>query len=129
MLIEAFSHEMAISWKREGDCYTVTRQLSQNRKQVVFIQATDHAAHEKLLLIYSTCCRADASYYEQALRQNWIVMHGSLAIRDINGEPMFVVINAYPRSTVAPEEIRRSVIDIATQADEVERHLTGLDLH
>ena len=25
---------------------------------------------------------------------------------------MFVVINAYPRSTVAPEEIRRSVIEI-----------------
>ena len=56
-------------------------------------------------------------------------MHGSLAIRDINGEPMFVVINAYPRSTVALEEIRRSVIDIAMQADEVERNLTGLDIH
>ena len=41
---------------------------------------------------------------------------------------MFVVINAYPRSTVAPEEIRRSVIDIAAQADEVERQLTGQDL-
>ena len=56
-------------------------------------------------------------------------MHGSLAIRDIDGKPMFVVINAYPRSTVAPEEIRRSVVDIAAQADEVERQLTGMDQH
>ncbi len=56
-------------------------------------------------------------------------MHGSLAIRDLDGKPMFVVINAYPRSTVAPEEIRRSVIDISQQADEVERHLTGMDRH
>lgn len=129
LLIEAFSNDTAISWSREGGRYAVTRQLPKNRRQIVFIEATDHAAHEKLLLIYSTCCRAHSSYYEQALRQNWIVMHGSLAIRDIDGEPMFVVINAYPRSTVAPEEIRRSVIDIATQADEVERHLTGQDLH
>jgi len=129
LLIEAFSNDTAVAWIREGNRYAVTRQLPQNRRQVVFIEATDHAPQEKLLLIYSTCCRAHGSYYEQALRQNWIVMHGSLAIRDIDGEPMFVVINAYPRSTVEPEEIRRSVIDIATQADEVERQLTGQDLY
>lgn len=42
---------------------------------------------------------------------------------------MFVVINAYPRSTVAPEEIRRSVLEIATQADQVEQRLTAQDLN
>lgn len=40
---------------------------------------------------------------------------------------MFVVINAYPRSTIAPKEIRRSVLEIATQADQVEQRLTGHD--
>jgi serine/threonine-protein kinase len=129
LLIEAFSNDTAISWRREEGRYAVTRQLPNNRRQVVSIEETDHAAHEKLLLIYSTCCRAHSHYYEHALRQNWIVKHGSLAIRDVAGEPMFVVINAYPRSTVAPEEIRRSVIDIAVQADEVEHQLTGQDLH
>lgn len=127
LLIEAFRNETAVTWIQEGGRYSLTRQLPGDRRQIVFIEATDHAAHEKLLLIYSTCCRAHSSYFEQALRQNWIVKHGSLAIRDIDGESMFVVINAYPRSTVAPEEIRRSVTDIAAQADEVERHLTGID--
>ena len=127
LLIEAFANDTTITWNRDGERYSLTRQLPGNRRQIVFVETTEHATLDRILLIFSTCCDANPSYYEQALRQNWIVMHGSLAIRDIDGKPMFVVINAYPRSTVAPEEIRRSVIDIASQADEVERHLTGTD--
>jgi len=127
LLLEAFRNDTSVTWQRRGELYTVTRQLPNGRQQFIFIETSEHATLERILLIYSTCCRADSNYYEQALRQNWIVMHGSLAIRDIDGQPMFVVINAYPRSTVAPEEIRRSVIDISQQADEVERHLTGMD--
>ena len=127
LLIEAFANDTTITWNREGERYSLTRLLPGNRRQIVFVETTEHSTLERILLIYSTCCDANPSYYEQALRQNWIVMHGSIAIRDIDGKPMFVVINAYPRSTAAPEEIRRSVIDIASQADEVERHLTGKD--
>ncbi len=127
LLLEAFRNDTSVTWQRRGELYTVTRQLPNGRQQFIFIETSEHATLERIVLIYSTCCPADSNYYEQALRQNWIVMHGSLAIRDIDGQPMFVVINAYPRSTVAPEEIRRSVIDISQQADEVERHLTGMD--
>ena len=129
LLIEAFGNDTTITWNRAGERYSLTRHLPGNRRQIVFVETTEHAALERILLIYSTCCAANPTFYEHALRQNWIVMHGSLAIRDIDGKPMFVVINAYPRSTVAPEEIRRSVVDIAAQADEVERQLTGMDQH
>lgn len=129
LLIEAFGNDTTITWERAGERYTLTRNLPGNRRQTVFIEPTEHATLERILLIYSTCCDANPIFYEHALRQNWIVMHGSLAIRDMDGKPMFVVINAYPRSTVAPEEIRRSVVDIAAQADEVERQLTGMDRH
>ena len=129
LLFEAFGNDTNVTWIRQGETYRVTRQLPGDRRQVVFLEPTDHTVQERLLLLYSTCCRAEPSFYEQALRQNWIVMHGSLAIREIDEQPMFVVINAYPRSTVAPEEIRRSVIEIAAQADEVERQLTGQDRH
>ena len=95
--------------------------------RLFFVETTEHTTLERILLIYSTCCDATPNFYERALRQNWIVMHGSLAIRDIDGKPMFVVINAYPRSTVDPEKIRRSVVDIATLADGVEHQLTGMD--
>lgn len=127
LLIEAFANEPAVTWVRTGENYCVTRQLPENRQQRVFLEPTPHAIHERVLLLYSICCPAIPSYYEQALLQNAIVLHASLAIREINGQKMFVVINAYPRSTVAPEEIRRSVLEITTQADQVEQVLTARD--
>lgn len=129
LLIEAFGNDTSVTWRRDGNRYCVTRRLPGDRQQRVLLEPTPHTARERLLMLYSTCCPATPSYYEQALRQNAVVMHGSLAIRDIDGQPMFVVINAYPRSTVAPEEIRRSVIEIAEQADHVEQALTGQDRH
>lgn len=127
LLMEAFGNDTTATWVRDGENFCVTRQLPGNRRQKVFLEPTQHAVHERILLLYSICCRATPNYYEQALQQNAVVMHGSLAIREIDGQKMFVVINAYPRSTVEPEEIRRSVIEIAAQADQVEQHLTGQD--
>ncbi len=82
---------------------------------------------ERLVLIYSICCPADPEYYEEALRLNSEVSHGALAIREIDGKECFVMIDTFPRSTVDPEEIRRSVLEIAFRADSVEKLLTGLD--
>ncbi len=127
LLIEAFGNETTVTWVRNGENYCVTRQLPGDRKQRVLLEPTSHAANERVLLLYSICCPATPSFYEQALLQNAVVLHGSLAIREIDGQKMFVVINAYPRSTVAPEEIRRSVLEIAAQADQVEQRLTGHD--
>ncbi|HAB12867.1 MAG TPA: serine/threonine protein kinase, partial [Planctomycetaceae bacterium] len=53
----------------------------------------------------------------------------SIAIRSIDGTPHFVVIDTYPRATVDAEELRRSVHEVARQADRVERELTGADIH
>jgi serine/threonine-protein kinase len=127
LLIEAFANDRSVSWDRNGEKYCVVRQLPGHRKQTVFLEPTQHAADERILLLYSTCCPAIPDFYEQALLQNAVVMHASLAIREIDGQKMFVVINAYPRSTVAPEEIRRSVLEIAVQADLVEQRLTAQD--
>jgi serine/threonine-protein kinase len=38
-------------------------------------------------------------------------------------------VNAYPRATVDPEELRRSILQIAHHADDIERRLTGLDIY
>ncbi|MCX7421308.1 MAG: serine/threonine-protein kinase [Planctomycetia bacterium] len=127
LLIEAFSNDPSVTWVCHGEKYCVTRRLPGNRQHQVFLEATQHAANERILLLYAICCRATPSFYEQALLQNAVVLHGSLAIREIDGHKMFVMINAYPRSTVAPEEIRRSVLEIASHADQVEHHLTGQD--
>jgi serine/threonine-protein kinase len=57
------------------------------------------------------------------------MQHGGLSIRDIDGVPCFVMVDTYPRATVNGEDIRRSVIEIATRADSVEQLLTGNDVN
>lgn len=127
LLIEAFRHQPGVSWTRSGDSYTLVRRLPGDRRQTVFMEPSEHSFGDRLLLFYSICCRADPEYYEQALRLNSEMQHGSLAIREIEGVPHFVVVDTYPRSTVDPEEIRRTVLEIAQYADRIEQRLTGLD--
>ncbi|NQV23306.1 MAG: protein kinase [Rhodopirellula sp.] len=129
LLIEAFRHHPGITWTRSGDSYTLVRTLPDNRSQTVFLEPSGHAFGDRLLLFYSICGPAQHGYFEQALRLNSEMLHGSLAIREIDGAPYFVVVDTYPRSTVDPEEIRRTVFDIAQNADRVEQRLTGLDRH
>ncbi len=129
LLREAFRDESGIHWSRNGEAYRLELQLSTGRHQTLFVEPSEHAAAERLLIIYSICCKAQPEYYEQALRLNSEMPHGGLAIRESDGESKFVVIDTYPRATVDAEEIRRSVLEIAMRADAVEKLLTGLDVY
>jgi len=129
LLSEAFRDEQGISWTRENSSYRLHHNLPDGRSQTVFLETSDHSVPEKLLLIYSTCCPAKESFYEEVLRLNSEVPHGGIAIREIDGKSMFVMIDTFPRSTVGAEEIRRSVLEVAFQADTIEKRLTGLDKH
>ena len=44
-----------------------------------------------------------------------------LAWMDLAGTPMFFATNMYPRETADPEEVRRSVVELAHYADGIER--------
>ncbi len=129
LLYEAFTHEHRAAWSRDGDIYTVQLSFPSGRGQRVFIETTGDSASERLLLIYSICCEVQSDYYETALRMNSGMLHGATAIRDIKGVPHFVTIDTYPRGTVNAEEVRRSVWEIGIHADDIERKLTGLDIH
>jgi serine/threonine-protein kinase len=99
-----------------------------NRWQWVYVEdCTAQLANERVVKIYSVCCPAQETYFRHALELNATVSYGSLAIDDVNGKPCFVMVNTYPRSTCDPGEVRRSVLDVARWADEVERVLTGKD--
>lgn len=129
LLIEAFRHHPGVTWERAGEGYRLLREFPNNRRQTVFMEPSSHDVGDRLLLFYSVCGPADPTYYEQALLLNSEMRHGSLAVREIEGEPHFIIVDTYPRSTVDPEEIRRTVLDIAHHADSVEHQLTGLDRH
>ena len=130
LIYEAFHGLSSINYHEEDPSrFKVNLRLSNQRNQTVFIENSDHGAGDRLLLIYSICCEARPDFYEDALRLNAAVHHGGLAIRDIDGRPYFVMIDTYPRATVNGEEIRRSVLEIGSHADDVERLLTGNDVN
>jgi len=127
LIFDAFHGLSNINASPNGSGFDVELSLSNGRRQRVYIDNSDHSAGDRLLLIFSVCCRAEPAFYEEALRMNSLVPHGGLSIRDIDGVPHFVMVDTYPRATVDGEEIRRSVIEIGTHADRVEELLTGLD--
>lgn len=129
LLQEAFAGFPSVRWSRTGRRYHLHVVLPDGRKQTLFIEPSDHRAGNRLLLIYSVCCPVKADYYETALRLNAEISHGAVAVREMDGEPHFVVADTYPRATVDAEEIRRSVLVVAYQADEIEKRLTGCDRH
>lgn len=125
----AFAHQAGVAWVREGNRYRVNLQFGDGRRQLVLVESSDHAAAERSLRISSVCCPALSVYFEPALRLNSEILHGALAIAEIDGEAKFLMVDNYPRATVDPEEIRRSVLEVAHRADAIEKLLTGLDLN
>lgn len=129
LLVKAFENHPDIQWLREGERYRIELKFSGGRHQTVFVEPSQHAAADRLLKISSVCCPALSVYFEPALRLNAEILHGALAIAEVEKEAVFVMVDNYPLSTVDPEEIRRSVLEVAHRADAIEKLLTGLDLN
>ncbi len=126
---EAFHDRPLITCEGSGNAVKVQLQLPDNRGQTVYLENSNHRAGDRLLNIYSICCEAREDFYEDALRLNGVVLHGGLSIKDIDGVPCFVMVDTYPRVTVSAEEIRRSVLEVGSRADDIERLLTGRDVN
>lgn len=129
LLTKAFENHPEICWNREGRRYRIDLTFSNGRRQTAFVEQSEHAAADRLLKISSVCCSALSVYFEPALRLNAEILHGALAIAEIDNQAVFVMVDNYPLATVDPEEIRRSVLEVAHRADAIEKLLTGLDLN
>lgn len=129
LVYEAFHDRPLISWEGAGNSIKVRLDLPNDRGQTVYLENSNHRAGDRLLNIYSVCCTACPDFYEDALRLNGVVLHGGLSIKDIDGVACFVMVDTYPRFTVSAEEIRRSVLEVGSRADQIERLLTGRDVN
>lgn len=129
LLAEAFNDEQDITWSaREGsDEFDVVVKLPHNRQQRVVIASADDNVPFRQLQIFSIGGPASPDQYELALRRNAVQPHGSIAVRDVNGQPHFVMVENHSRAKVASDELCRSVRHIARHADAVEEFLTGRD--
>lgn len=131
LLVEAFAEEPDITWSaREGsDEFDVVVKLPHNRQQQVVIAPVDENVPFRQLQIFSIGGPASPQHYELALRRNAVQPHGSIAVRDVQGQPHFVVVENHSRAKVAADELCRSVRHIARHADAVEQFLTGRDVN
>lgn len=129
LIDEALSPLPNVESVKCGELYRVSVALPEGRQQRVYIESSQHRFDQRLVLIYSNCCEVNSQFYETALRLNAGLSHGAIAIRNIDGLPHYVMLDSYPRSTVDAEEIRKSLLEVATQADSIEKLLTGRDVH
>jgi serine/threonine-protein kinase len=129
LLREAFSSNHQVEWKRQGDQFLVTVNLPTGRRQIVLIERSRHAAADRLVTLSSVCGPVHPGRLEHALRLNSEISHGSLAVRDMAGQSMFVMVNTYPEATVDVEEIQKTVLELAHQGDAFEMLLSGEDRH
>lgn len=128
LLAEAFEGEPDITWSpRSDDEFDVLVKLRNGRQQRVVIAPNDDNVPFKQLQIFSIGGPAQAQHFELALRRNAAQPHGSIAIRDVDGRPHFVVVENHSRAKVDADELARSVRHIARHADRVEEFLTGRD--
>ena len=127
LLREAF-RSTSVDIDERDKRFAVRVPLPGGRQQTVHVETgQDAETTEAIVRAFSICGRATDQYYERALQLNATISHGSVAIQEIDGEPHFVMVNAYPRATCDPEEIRKCVLEIAKHSDEVERLLSGED--
>ncbi len=129
LLREAFGDSDNVSWTREGSRYRLSLTMPEGRRQTLLIEPSDGPNRERLLLIYSVCCKARADWFEEALRLNSEIAYGGISIREVDGTDHFVIVDAYPRATVDVEEIRQSVLEMGYRADAIESLLTDDDIH
>jgi serine/threonine-protein kinase len=111
------------------DHFRILFKLANERLQEVYLEVEPNRQGERLLSVFSVCCPAEPRHYEFALRLNAEMTYGGLSIREVNGQPMFVMTRTFPRGHVHPDDIRTALVDIARRSDRVEQQLTHADVY
>jgi serine/threonine-protein kinase len=110
------------------DRWRVVYPVPGDRIHEVYIELVEGRRHERLLTVFSVCAPCDPRHYEFALKLNNELTHGSLSIREVNGQAMFVMTRTFAHGHVGPAEIRAAVQEIAKRGDRVEQQLTSTDV-
>jgi serine/threonine protein kinase len=111
------------------DHFRVLFQLPNDRLQEVYLEVTQGRHGERFLSVFSVCGPAQPEHFEFALKLNAELTYGSLSIREVNDQPMFVMTRTFPRDRIAAVDVRAALLEIARRADRVEHRLTDADLY
>jgi serine/threonine-protein kinase len=111
------------------DNFRLLFQLPNDRLQEVYLEVTLGRNEERLLSVFSVCGPADPKHFEYALKLNDTLTFGSLSIRNVNDQPMFVMTRTFAREHVCAADVRAALLEIARRGDRVEQQLSDADLY
>jgi serine/threonine protein kinase len=111
------------------DLFRIIFRLPSDRLQEVYVESSVTPSGEPLLSVFSVCAPAEPKNYEFALRLNDKLTHGSISLRNVNGQAMFVMNRTFSRDNVCTTEVRAALLDIARRSDKVEQQLTDVDIY
>lgn len=127
-LIQESVEGLACFLQGAHDHYRIVFRLPNDRLQEVYVEVSEGPGGERLLSVFSVCGPADPVHYEFALRLNERLSYGSLSIREVQGEPMFVMNRTFPRDHVRASDVRAAMLEIARRSDRVEQQISSADL-
>lgn len=99
-----------------------------DRIQEVYVERATGRRGERLVAVFSICCPADAAHYEFALKLNAELAYGGISIREVGGQPMFVLARNLPLGQVDASLLLTAIDEVSRLADRVEQRLTKFDL-
>jgi hypothetical protein len=103
--------------------------LEGGRRQNLVITFDSRDAEGKpLVCVYTECGPAHPTKYDTVFRYNLSLPYGSVAVRDVDGHPMFVMMHTTARQSLDIAVLRRALLAIAKQADALEYELTRKDV-
>jgi len=127
-LVEAAIEGTDISVRDRSSGFVLSVPIGRGRTQRVVLNFTAmDFEDEPLIVVYTECAPANPDNYEWALRQNVRMSFGSIGIRDRAGQAVFVMVDTHHRATVAPEDLRKSILLLAQRGDSLEESLTHGD--
>ena len=111
------------------DLFRIIFHLPSDRLQEVYLEASNNSSGERLLSVFSVCAPAEPKHFEFALRLNDKLAHGSISVRNVNGQAMFIMNRTFSVEHACPSDVRAALIEIARRSDRVEQQLTNADLY
>ncbi len=127
-LVQKAVEPLDASVKQTRHGWIINLRLANQRHQVVKVAAgkTDEEGAE-IVIVYSECGPAAPDRYEWALRKNLSIPYGAIGVRDVDGQPTFIVFNTLLLSDLSSSGLRKTIRTVGERADAMERQFTGAD--
>ena len=119
---------LGVEPSRKNNSFRFKLALPEGRFQKVAVYfGREDPQGDELVMIYSECGPVNPKYFEAILRKNLSIPAGAFAIRDVDGEPNFVLVDTLLARSVTPSILAKKIENIAARADLVEKSLTKED--